>query len=142
MGWFVLEPEVAGGWGERTVADTTTHPPRVSSLHYQMDGWLGDELLESFPCFIVTRRLAGRLRRAGLTGFRLVGAEVTASEQFWELHPGHKLPAFEWLQIDGIAGRDDFGLSPDHRLIVSGRALEALQAGHIDHAQVEPWPPG
>src|SRR6476660_8794270 len=68
-GWSVLAPEVAGGWGERTVADTSTHPPRVTALHYQFDGWLGDELLESFPCYIVTRRLAHALTAAGLSGF-------------------------------------------------------------------------
>lgn len=139
MGWCILEPEVAGGWGRRAVADTTTHPPRVSALHYEFDGWLGDELLESFPCFIVTHRLAERLAAGGLTGFRRAPVEVTRSEQFECLYPGRELPAFEWFQVIGAAGLDDFGLTADHRLVVSERALGALKAGQLRHCEQSAW---
>src|SRR6476660_6693817 len=138
-GWSVLAPEVAGGWGERTVADTSTHPPRVTALHYQFDGWLGDELLESFPCYIVTRRLAHALTAAGLSGFQLAPVEGSASELFAELYPGGRLPPFAWLQVGGVAGRDDFGMSPDHRLVVSDRALGVLRAGQLRHCEVSEW---
>ncbi len=127
MNYFVLEPEIAGGWGKRTVADTSVFPPAVASLHYRFDGWLGDELLEAFPCFLVTERLATRLRRSGLSGFRLQSVEVSTSEQFDELYPDRELPAFEWLQPVGRAGLDDFGLTDSHRLVVSGRALAILR---------------
>ena len=55
--YYFIEPEVAGGWGGNTIADTSVHPPKISKLHYQFDGWLGDDLLESFPCFIVSESL-------------------------------------------------------------------------------------
>jgi len=142
VGWSILEPEVAGGWGSRTVADATTHPPRVSALHYQFDGWQGDDLLESFPCFIVTRRLGDRLAAAGLTGDRLAPVEVTRSEQFESTHPGRELPAFEWLQVTGAAGCNDFGLTAGHRLVVSERALAALKAGQLRHCEASAWEPG
>ena len=71
MRYFILEPEIAGGWGERTVADTGIFPPTVTALHYRFDGWRGDELLESFPCFIVTDRFA-------------VLAEHTAAIKLWD----------------------------------------------------------
>ena len=32
MNFFVLEPEIAGGWGERTIADTSVFPPAVTVL--------------------------------------------------------------------------------------------------------------
>ena len=55
--FHTLEPEVAGGFGEQTILDNSTHPPDVKWLHYVLDGWLGDDILESFPCYIVTERL-------------------------------------------------------------------------------------
>ncbi|APF85630.1 hypothetical protein HI806_01945 [Ralstonia solanacearum] len=56
MNYFFLEPEVAGALGENTVLDASTHPPRVEKLHFEFSGWLGDAILESFPCVIATLR--------------------------------------------------------------------------------------
>lgn len=136
MNYFILEPEVAGGWGERTVADTREFPPAVSVLHHVFDGWLGDEILEAFPCFIVTDRLAARLRREGLSGFLLRPVEVTTSEAFDDLYPGRELPAFRWLQVLGTAGVEDFGVSPSYRLVVSQRALVVLRKFRLRNCDI------
>ena len=45
MTYYHLEPEVAGGIGERTVLDRSGPRLRATSLHYEFDGWLGDDLL-------------------------------------------------------------------------------------------------
>jgi hypothetical protein len=55
---------VAGGYGEDAILDTSVCPERVERLHYEFDGWLGDDLLESFPVFIITER-ALRLFQSG-----------------------------------------------------------------------------
>ena len=55
MKYYILEPEVAGGFGENTIMDPTSRPPRVTRFHYEFDGWLGDELLETVACFIATK---------------------------------------------------------------------------------------
>jgi hypothetical protein len=68
MSHFQLEPEVAGGWGANTEADTSKHPPVVSRLHYEFSGWLGDCLLESFPCFIATNAVIDSLSNVGISG--------------------------------------------------------------------------
>ena len=68
MEYFYVQPEVAGGLGALTVMDTTTHPPIVSKLHYHFDGWLGNVLLETFPCFIVTDGARQALQAIGATG--------------------------------------------------------------------------
>src|SRR3954454_10828086 len=60
--YFALEPEVAGQLGDTTMLDTSVHPPVIQRLEYRFDGWLGDDLLESFPCFVVTERLANELK--------------------------------------------------------------------------------
>lgn len=59
--FYVLEPEVAGGWGgDGTVVDREFHPPIVSRLVYEFDGWLGDDLVTTFPpVYIVTTGCAG-----------------------------------------------------------------------------------
>ncbi len=101
-----------------------------------MDGWLGDELLESTPCFIATRRLADALQAEAYTGFTIDVVEVTASEQFHDLHRDLSLPAFVWLKIDGEPCQDDFGLSADLHLVVSQRALDVLRSA-IAHADIQ-----
>ncbi len=137
---FIVSPEVAGELGADTVMDTSVHPPRVSRLHYELHGWLGDDLLESFPVFVVTDRLARALRGSDLSGWRLGPVQVTKSDEFEELHPDRELPGFFWLQVDGD-GAADFALSADHRLEVSERALELLRRFQIDNALVDPAAP-
>jgi len=126
MRYYLLEPEVAGGLGRNTVLDRTSHPPVVTRLHYEFDGWLGDELLESFPCFIVTQRLRVKIEELGFTGVRFSPVEVTLSTQFKTLYPDREVPQFAWLKVDGEPCKDDLGLATDHRLIVSERTLVAM----------------
>ena len=137
--YFYIESEISGGLGENSVIDTTVHPPIVSKLHYQFDGWSGDELLESFPCFIVTATLSKELEKERLSGFRLCSMEVSKSEQFHELYPGKILPHFYWLNITGAAGTDDFGIAADHRLVVSKRAIDTLRRRKLDEVDIEDY---
>jgi hypothetical protein len=135
ISYYVLEPEVAGGWGKNTVFSRTPGKPVVvHKLHYQFDGWLGDELLESTPCYIASERLARGIEKAGLKGVSFDAVEVTKSEQFEELYPGRVLPKFVWLKVDGTAGQDDFGIAPGLRLVVSERAFELLKEAGLSHA--------
>lgn len=139
MNFTILEPEVAGGWGPRTIANVSVHPPVVSRLHFECAGWLGDDLLESFPCFVASDRLAHALRQSSLTGFVLDEVEVTTSPEFDEQSAGKKLPGFLWLKISGRGGFDDFGLSNDHRLVASPEAMNLLGEFKIKHADQSPY---
>jgi hypothetical protein len=137
MKYFYIQPEVAGGWGKNTLFDRIPGKPTVvHKLHYEFEGWLGDELLETTPCFIVSGRVAQAIEKAQLTGARFDEVEVTTSEQFLELHPARQLPGFVWLRIEGTAGQDDFGTAPDGRLIASEKALRLLREFGISHASV------
>jgi hypothetical protein len=138
MTYVKISPEVAGSLGEHTKMHTNTHPPIVSHAHHQFEGWLGDDLLEVFPCFFVTPPLAEALELAHLTGFTLASAEVSASEEFEETQPGTELPNLQWLQIATVSPEEaDIRLTPDHRLEVSDRALALLKNFRIDHAIIE-----
>ena len=134
MQFYLLEPEVAGGFGERTVIDRSSGRMEVKSLHYKFEGWLGDELLESTPCFIASRRLAQEIERERLSGVRFADLEITTSHEFNELHVGLTLPEFIWLKVEGIPSESDFGITSDLNLIVSDRALQLLKSVGISHA--------
>ena len=137
MPHHVVEPEVAGGLGERIVVDRSTDPVRVLRLHYQFEGWSGDDLLATHPVFICTDRLGRALGAAGLSGFRLADLAVTTSATFKELYPRRKLPTFRWLQVDGVAEHDDLALRSS-RLVVSDRALCCLRSFSLAQATVTP----
>lgn len=138
MTYVKISPEVAGSLGEHTKMDTSIHPPTVTHAHHQFEGWLGDDLLEVFPCFFVTAPLANALKLAHVTGFALAPAEVSASEEFEELQADTLLPSLEWLKITAASPEEaDFRLTSDHRLEVSERAFEVLRNFRIDHAIVE-----
>lgn len=137
MHYFYIEPEVAGGLGDSTVLDSSVHPPVVEHLEYCFDEWQGDALLESFPCFIATESLAAQLMSSPLSGFQFEQVTITKSPVFKELYSNHSLPAFVWLQLTGQAGKNDFGLATDGRLVVSANALKVLMASGIGHSSVE-----
>ena len=139
MRYFLIEPEIAGGLGKSTLMDRTNHPPVVSRLHYELEGWLGDALLESFPAFVITEQATSALVQAGITGADFGTVDVTTSDQFEEMYPDRKIPNFFWLRIKGKAAQDDFGTAPDGRLVVSQRTLDILSQFGISNAIVEPF---
>ena len=132
--YFALEPEVAGGLGPGTRMDHSVVPARVVELDYEFGyGWQGDELLESFPCFILSARLCDALTAAGATGWEIADVRISV-----ELGVDYDLPPFRRLVVTGAAGHDDLGIADDRRLVVSERALDALRAGISDACDVEP----
>jgi hypothetical protein len=135
---FYVEPEVAGGLGGNTEMDRSVRPPAVTRLHYVLDGWLGDVLLETYPCFIVTEKARQGLEEAGVSGVDFDDVEVTTSDQFRDLHPSWQLPKFYWLKISGKTTQDDFRTAPEGRMIVSERALEVLRRLGIANAVIAP----
>ena len=63
----------------------------------------------------------------GVSGVAFADVEVTASELFRRLQPKTKLPDFVWMKIHGQPGQDDFGMAPNHELVVSERALDVFE---------------
>ncbi len=132
---YELHPDPAGDLGERTVLDTSQHPPIVEQLHYELEYWDGDDLLASFPVYLVTERLRAALEASGLSGISFAPAEVTGSDNVTAL--GYGTPPLVWMKVIGSAGTDDFWLGTLAELYVSEAALALLRQFNIEHCQVE-----
>jgi len=54
---YYVEPEISGGIGASPIMDNSCYPPIAKKLNYEFDGWLGDDIIESFPCFVISKNL-------------------------------------------------------------------------------------
>lgn len=135
--YFLLHPEVAGELGPATLMDASSHPPAVSLLEYQFANWLGDDLVESYPCYIVTQRLADALTEGQFEGLSFHALSVSVHPEFEDFTRIDELPTFLWMKVAGSAGRDEFGLSDSGSLVVSQTALNILRAFTLDHCDIE-----
>ena len=129
---YLLEPEVCGGIGDETVSDSSNFPPVIYSLHYVFDDWLGDDLIESFPCYLVTKNLKKSLENSGLNGFEFHSVKISTSEIFNEIHSKKNLPEFSWIKIKGTNEKSDFFIK-ENKLAVSERAFDLLKKFNINH---------
>lgn len=136
--FYHLEPEVAGGIGPNSQLHREDGRLVVTNLNYEFDGWLGDALLETTPCFIVTDDARQMIEHANLTGISFSDVEVTKSGLFTDLHGDMVLPRFWWMIITGKPKVDDFGMATDLRLVSSDRALAILRKAGLANAEVQP----
>lgn len=148
MSLFLLEPEVAGGIGQNTIFSQSKSDDEneVLHLHYEFEGWLGDELLETTPCFIITEELKNTILQSNLNGFEMKDVEVSISEEFSDWHPDLVLPNFYRLVPKGkvtIEGNlystwtgDDFSVSQKQYLVVSPNALKVLKNHKINNCDI------
>jgi len=127
MMYFHVEPEVSGGFGEGSILDSSTHPPVVSKLHYEFYGWFDNDIVTSFPCYIVTIRLMDKIKVENLTGVIFDEVQISQSYEYNELFPNKTLPEFKWMKIIGVCGKDDFGIGKNLRLVISEKAYNILK---------------
>lgn len=133
----LIEPEVAGSLGERTQMDNSFFPPLIINPHYEFEGWLGDDILESFPCYIVTEKLRTGIEHEKLTGISFDDVIISKSETFLELYSNKELPNFFWAKISGESYRDDFFITEKNGLAISEKAYSLLKNYNIDQADIE-----
>lgn len=112
--FYYLEPEVAGGIGPNSELHRDDGKLVVTRLNYEFDGWLGDGLLETVACFIVTDDARQLIECAALTGVSFSDVEVTRSGLFTDLYGDKALPHFWWMIVRGEPQTDDFGHGKRH----------------------------
>ena len=149
---YVIEPEVAGELGEETSYQNFENVrlkgerPIVNKLHYHFTGWLGDELLEATPCFIVTEALATSIEKNHLSGYRFEEVLISLSDEFKEIYPNRKLPKFKRLVPTGTVyvesgnykewSGEDICISQKSYLVVTDKALAVLKAHKIANCDI------
>jgi hypothetical protein len=121
---FVIEPLVAGELGSDTVLDPATHPPKVSAVEYVLDSPTTEDLIESFPVFLVSDELAEQLRGAGLDGFDLAPAQVVRSREYVEAYGNAPHKQYQWLR-PRPADAADCWLDETYRLCVRAHVARA-----------------
>lgn len=129
LSYFLIEPEVSGGFGPETRFDRSGPRLEVTKLHYVFDDWFGDCLVTASPCFLIAEATARLLEKLPATGIAFGPAEISKSDLFKEFNPDTKLPPFAWLKVHGDPGVDDFGLSKSLDLIVSQRVFDLPRQG-------------
>ena len=134
-----LAPEVAGGLGPEAVLDRTFRPPVVRVLHYEVEGWLGDDLVTTISSYLVSPAAAAALEQEQLTGFRLADTTVTIAPDTADVDP--RILTFRWLQVSGRPGVQDVAVDDLGRLVLNDRALAVLQRFRLDDAEISDWPP-
>lgn len=133
---YRLQPHVAGQLGEMSDLDTSVHPPVAHKVHYVLDGPRVDAIVESFPVFLVERRLAAAMTDAGLTGFDVGPATVTPSEEYLAVQGDVPVPDMVWLQVRGTPEHDCW-IDDTHVLCVSERMLRLVEATGPEDCDVE-----
>lgn len=151
---YFLEPEVSGGHGEYTIYGTEDDiategiSGKVKYLHYEFEGWLGDDLLESTPAFIVSSILETELENSDFIGYKLEECLITTSDEFKEMYPNKEIPTFSRfiplgkIEVEGENFKNwsghHFCLSPKGKLVVTQEALDFLKRVSIDNCYITP----
>ncbi|MEI3611233.1 hypothetical protein [Pseudogracilibacillus sp. SO30301A] len=149
---YFLEPEVSGGHGEHTIYGTEEDVAKegisgkIRFLHYEFEGWLGDDLLESTPAFIVSRNLEDELKKSEFKDYKLEKCLITMSDVFMELYPNKKLPSFArfiplgTVEVEGEHFNNwsghHFCLSSKGELVVTKKALDFLKKFSIKYCDI------
>jgi len=152
MKLFFIEPEVAGGHGEHTIYGTGEDivkegiSGKVKFLHYEFEGWLGDDLLESTPAFIVSSLLETVLQKSDIKDYKLEPCLITTSDVFKEMYPNKEIPPFSRfiplgkIEVEGEHFTNwsghHFCLSSKGELVVTQEALELLKTVSINNCYV------
>ncbi|WP_207516010.1 hypothetical protein [Longitalea luteola] len=130
---YLIEPEVSGQLGDNTIMNASLHPPKVERLHFVFYGWLGDDLIECFPIFLITEKLKNGLVVTKLTGYEIKDCQIEESDEF-KLLQNVTLPRFFWFLVTGNE-KDDFSIS-NKKLKVSDNAFSILNQYNLENALV------
>jgi hypothetical protein len=132
----LLRMAVYGTLGPNSTIDRSTQPHRVQKLHLMLDILPGDDFFKGGECYLATEPLAASLAKSDWTGLQIKVPAVDPSGAFQSFYPGKAVPQILWLDVVGVALKDDFGLDATGQLIVSGNALCALQQFNLKDCRI------
>jgi hypothetical protein len=117
--YLTVQPEVIVGLGANTEFKEKSQPFKtVTTLHIDLEDWLGDDLMECHPYYIVTEKLKKILDANSFKGFNISEMKVTKAECFDNnYHQNKPLPQFYWLQVNGERSTADIYIDDSSNLI-------------------------
>ena len=136
-----IQPEVIVGMGEKTkFLDQKPAIKTVLHLHIQLEDWLGDDIMECHPCYLVTEKLKEGIERTSFSGFEFSELEMTKDEYFHDNYQlNAPLPKFYWLKIIGVINIDDLVVDLDSSLCISDEFLSFLQKNYtLNNLDINP----
>ena len=143
MTYYLLEPEVAGEIGENSIISYENGMIKeVKYLEYCFMGWLGDELLTSTPCFIVSRAVQEEILAENLTGIQFEEITMSFSDEFEELYEGEAVPEFVRIICENSYESNignltlDFYMNEYKDLIVSEKALAVFKRHKLNNCDI------
>ena len=104
-------------------------------MQYVLDYPTTEDLLESFPAYIVSEALAERMTAARLRGFALDDAEVRPGENYVALYGNVPHKRYRWLRVTSSSPSDCW-LDSEYRLCVSDRMYDVISQHRIDGCDV------
>jgi hypothetical protein len=131
MNYLEVTPEVIVGLGENTVYNQQDSQ-KIDNLHVELEDWLGDDLMEVHPCFVITESLEEGLSKMSFSGYEIISLELTTNEYFDNNYStDKKLPVFKRLIISGKAYIDDFGININNqKLVISEKVYKWLKENY------------
>lgn len=152
MKLFMIEPEVAGEIGENTIYENyyeivnKGEPPIISYLHFIFMGWLGDDILEVTPCFLVSEKLKKAIEESDLKGYEFQNIEISISEDYAQMNANSEMPCFYRLIPQGTISvndkvysnwdRLDFCVTEKAYLVLSEKAMDVIKSFNLDNADI------
>ena len=141
MSVYELEPEVPCSPGPDTVWDNSAAPPRLSNISLAFEGWLGDDLITTYPLFAVTDRLRAALEGAGIRGVSFESVPAVKSEQYADLYPEEEIGAWALMTVTGReADGDDAWMNATTRLEVSQHFWDVAAQFQLTYCRVAERP--
>ena len=107
----------------------------MSYVEYVLDYPNADDLIQSFPVYLVTEDMAARLLGAGLSGFEIDEVEVRPSPEYTAAYGRAPHAKYKWLRLDGAESADCW-LDETYLLCVSQRMMEVLEAGRLSGCDI------
>lgn len=147
---YLLNPELPGGFGDEVILSHEKEKNghfKVDFLHLVLDGWLGDDILECTPCFVITEALEKEMKKNEITGYKIAPLQVDISDTFHELQPETNIPHFlRMIPVGDVITNgikceiiDDYDIcwNQQNQLVISEKMYSILKKHSITYCDVE-----
>lgn len=132
---YILQPEVSGELGEKSELKTEVFPPQIIKLHFIFKTWLGDDLIECFPVYLVSERLKKAIEESNIEGYYFSDFEQSSDESMSKLQSISSAPVFFWFNFE--KGNKDFHINDNNQLVVSERVFKLLKEFNLNYCDIE-----